>query len=520
MDDARSLSRRAGTVGGWTLLSRFAGLARDIVIAHVFGAKATADAFYVAFRIPNLMRRLLAEGAFTMAFVPIYSEYKRKSPEAARAACDTIFTALVMLLLLLVGIGIVAAPWIVRLVAYGFADDPTKFALTVSLTRLMFPYLFLVSLMALMMAVLNSWRHFAMPAAAPIFLNLAMIAGAVASTHWLFEPIYGLAISVLIGGLLQLAVQVPPLVRRHLLPRLSFAWRHPSLRQLLRIMIPSVYGGAVYQLNVIMITLLASFLPTGSVSYLWYADRVTEFPLGIFAIALATVTLPVLADYRNAGDMRNFCKTVNYGLRIALAEAIPSAVGIMVLALPIVRLLFQGGEFSAESAVQTSGALVYFACGIPFISGVRNLVPAFYALHDPKTPVVIATISLVINGIAAMLLMGPMQHRGLAAAMAISSAAQFGMLMFALRKKVGPLGGRQLLRSLLGSLAAASVMGGAVWGMQRGIALESLMQRWRIMPWLCAAMVLGVAVYAMCLAVLNREEARHLWHMVRRVRRQ
>lgn len=506
-------------MGGLTLLSRFAGLARDMAIAYAFGTKASADAFYVAFRIPNLMRRLLAEGAFTMAFVPIYSDYKRQSVQDASRAANTIFSALLILLIVLVGVGIVATPWIVRMVAYGFAKDPEKFALTVSLARWMFPYLLLVSLMALMMSILNSWRHYTAPAAAPILLNLAMIAGAVFSVHWLAQPVYGLAASVVIGGVLQMAVQLPPLIKRHLVPRLTLALRHPSLRQLIRIMIPAVYGGAVYQLNVMMITLLASFLPTGSVSYLWYADRVTEFPLGIFAVALSTVTLPVLADYRSSGDMANFRKMVNYGLRIALAEAVPSAVGIAVLALPIVRLLFESGAFTPSASRETAGALIFFACGIPFISGVRNIVPAFYALHDPKTPVIVATITLAVNAVAALLLMGPMQHRGLAAAMAISSAVQFLLLLGALRRKVGPMGGRQLLRSLAGSVLAAGLMGGAVALALSWVQLATITSRMALLPWLLGVIGCGMLCYVPLLTIVNREEARHLLHMVWRVRR-
>ncbi|MBI2343623.1 MAG: murein biosynthesis integral membrane protein MurJ [Deltaproteobacteria bacterium] len=511
-----AISRRAGTVGGLTLLSRIAGLIRDMVVAYAFGARATADAFYVAFRIPNLMRRLLAEGALTMAFLPIYSEYKRKSASEAATAASTIFTALLVFLTLLVLLGMLATPWIVQLVAYGFVDEPEKFALTVSLSRLMFPYLMMASVMALLMAILNSWRHFAAPAAAPIALNGAMILGALVFAPWFAQPVYGLAVGVLVGGLLQIGVQCYPLLRRHLFPRLTLSLTHPSLQQLVRIMIPSVYGGAVYQLNVLMITLFASFLPHGSVSYLWYADRITEFPLGIFAVALATVTLPTLSEQQSAGDGAAFRATYNFGLRLLWAGALPATVGLMILAEPIVRLLFQGGAFTAASTQATADALFYFAMGIPCVSGVRNTVPAFYAMKDAKTPVKVATITLLVNAAAAWSLMRPMQHAGLAFAMVISTAVQFALLTILLRRQLGPLGGRRLLRSFLGSSVAAMAMGMILWMVVRAGMITTMANRWHLLLAITGLVLLGSGIYYGLLWMLNREEARHLWWLVRR----
>lgn len=510
------MSRRAGLVGGLTLLSRIAGLVRDMVIAYFFGTRMAADAFYVAFRIPNLLRRLLAEGALTMAFVPIFTEHMKRSREEGRRAADVIFTSLCILLLLIVVVGIAFAPWIVKAIALGFSDQPEKFALTVRLTRLMFPYIFLVSVMALMMGMLNSLKHFAAPAGAPIILNLAIICGAAVFSRWFAEPTIGLAIGVLIGGCLQVAVQVGPLVRERMVPRFTAALRHPALSQLVRIMLPSVYGGAVYQLNVMVITLLASFLPNGSVSYLWYADRITEFPLGIFAVAIATVTLPALSDHAAEADLKSFRTTANFSLRVAFSEAIPAAVGIILLATPIVRLLFEGGAFTDTSTKGTAAALVFFAVGIPFVSGVRNIVPAFYALKDARTPVLVATLGLIVNASAALLLMQRFLHQGLAMAMAISAAVHFATLLYFLRRKLGMMGIKSLARGMGGCLIASTVMGIVVYLMSALFALDTVTGRaalsWRI----ALVIATACAIYFPLLRLLAREEFDHfvsLFHL-------
>lgn len=517
-DDRHAISRRAAVFGGFTLLSRIAGLARDMAIAACLGTRFNADAFYVAFRIPNLLRRLLAEGALTMAFVPIYAQYRREGTLAAHRAASVILTALLVLLFVLVLGGIVVAPWLVRLIAEGFTYDPVKFQLTVSLTRLMFPYLLCVSVMALLMGMLQVERHFTAPAAAPIFLNLCMIAAAVWLTPYFAEPATALSFGVVAGGLAQLLVQLPPLWRRRIIPGLSCAWRHPALRQLVRVMIPSLYGGAVYQLNVLMITLLASFLAEGSVSYLWYADRITEFPLGIFAVALATVTLPTLSDQQNARDMTAFKDTVNLSLRIALAEAIPAAVGLILLARPIVRLLFERGEFSTASTDGTVAALYGFAVGIPFVSAVRNLVPAFYAMQRPRAPVWAATVGLATNAVAALVLMRWRAHQGLALAMAISSAAQLGFLYWWLRRMLGPCGGRRICRGALGSGIASLAMAVVVWGVARGFGLAAMSSRLGLLGGVGLCVVLGAVAYVLGLRVVAPEEYRHCAALLRRRR--
>lgn len=456
------IGKRAGIVSFFTFLSRIMGLVRDAVVANFFGASATADAFYVAFRIPNLLRRLTADGALTIAFVPIFTEHLKKSREDGYKVASIVFTYLSLVLVVITLAGVLFAPYLVKLIAWGFSETPEKFRLTVYLTRIMFPYIFLISLTALAMGILNSLKHFASPAAAPICLNIAIIIGASVLSRYFAEPTAGLAIGVLIGGTCQLLLQVPELIRNGMLPRLNFDYRHPALKSLILLMIPAAFGAAVYQVNVLVVTFLASFLPHGSVSYLWYADRINEFPLGIFAIAIATVTLPTLSDHAAASDMESFKSTFRFGLKGAFAITIPAAVGLFILSAPVVRLLFERGVFSAADTVGTAGALCFFVAGLPFVSAVRNIVPAFFVMRDAKTPVVIATVAVIVNAACAPFLMRPLLHRGLAFSLVIADAVNFVLLFIFLRRKIGLIGGRDILASVLRVAFASAVMGASV----------------------------------------------------------
>lgn len=514
-DAIRSTAKQLGTVGGLTLLSRLTGLARDMVIAHTLGTRAAADAFYVAFRIPNLMRRLFAEGEFTMAFLPTYADYRSQSPDEARRAADTIFTGLLCFLIALVTLGVLAAPALVMVTASGFSGDPEKFALTVTLSRIMFPYLGLVSVMALCAGLLNSWRYFVTPAFAPVLLNVWMVIGAVWFARWFAEPTYGMALGVLCGGVWQLGIQVPPLLKRGILPRLTWPLTHASLRQMVRIMLPAVYGGAVYQINVLMITQIASFLPVGSVSFLWYADRITEFPLGIFAVAVATVTLPNLAEQYANGALDDVRRLANASFRTVLAITIPATIGLQVLARPIVRLLFESGAFTAHSTDGTVGALIFFGLGIPFVSLVRNIVPVFYAIKDVKTPVRIATMTILTNALFALMFIRFWQHRGLAAAMMVTNMLYCSVLLWMLAKRLRGIGARQLFTSALRSTVAAGFMGVAVWGAGVGLQLTTTTGRLPLLWRVFACMAVGLISYAAALRVCNPGE----WQLVERALR-
>jgi len=513
------ISRRVGTLGFFTSLSRILGLVRDSVVAYAFGATGVADAFYVAFRIPNLLRRLVGEGALTVAFVPVYTDYLKKSKKDAREAASVVFTFLALFLTLLVVVGIIVAPWIVRALAFGFESDPAKFNLTVYLTRILFPYIFLISLVALAMGMLNSLKVFAAPAASPILLNVGIIAGALILAKFFDEPTVGLSLGVLIGGVMQLALQIPALAKRGMLPRLDFRWRHPALKSLVLLMLPSAYGAAVYQFNVLVITLLASFLPSGSVSYLWYADRISEFPLGIFAVSVAVATLPTLSDHAAERDILSFSSTMNFSLRLSFLIAIPAAVGLYLLAEPIVQILFQRGVFTHEMTVATAGALKFFALGIPFVSACRNLAPAFFALKKPKIPVIIATVALVVNAAMALALMGPLLHRGLACAMATASVVNFVLLYWALRRSIGRLGTWKLSWSIGRTAIASGVMGLFVVGMLHYGELFTTGSSWWKALQMFLLIAVAVIIYGSIVRMVSAEDFQALVNIVMRRRK-
>jgi len=517
MVEKGQILRRLGTVGGFTLISRIFGLVRDVAIAYIFGAHATADAFFVAFRIPNLLRRFFAEGALTISFVPVFTDYLKKDREEARRVVDVSFGLLTVTLLGVVVIGVLAAPWIVDVIAFGFKKDPAKFALTVTLTRIMFPFILLVSLAGLCMGVLNAMKHFAAPAAAPIMLNLGIIAGALVFSHYVQPPVMGLAIGVLVGGVLQFGIHLPVMWKYGMLPRFKLKARHPAVKQILPMMAASAYGAAVYQINVIVITFLASFLVTGSVSWLWYADRIMEFPLGIFGISLATVLLPTMSDHASSGDHVNMRHTLNYGLRMSFVLTLPAMVGMIVLAEPIIRVIFQHGSFSPASTLATSQALVFFSLGLPFIAAVRVTTNAFFSVKNAKTPVMMANYAVIINIAAALILMRPMAHNGLALALSISALANFSFQILAYRKKVGSIGLKLVMRSIAKTTVASAVMGGCVWSIAVLGGFFSLDS-----SWMTTAIELGLCIgagsvsYPLVLFILKSEEAHELWTMLRK----
>lgn len=432
----REMGRAAGVLGGATLLSRIMGLLREVVIAYLFGAGMATDAFFVAFRIPNLFRRFLAEGSLTVALIPVFSEYQAsRGEEEARKMVHSLFSVALVFLLLFVLIGILGSPWLIRIFAPGFISDPVKFDLTVFLNRVMFGYLFFVSLMALAMGVLNSLDHFASPALSPVLLNLSMI-GIPLLFYTLFDPpILSLAIAVLIGGLLQLSIQIPPLEKRGY----GFRWRwdvkHPAVQKVFRLMGPSIFGTAVYQLNILITTFLASWLEEGSVSYLWYSGRLFEMVQGIFVISLATAALPTFSRKAVDKDHRGMSEALLFSLKMVLWVTIPSTVGLILLSHPIVTVLFERGLFTSAMSEKTASALFAYALGLAPLGAVRMMVQVFYAYQDMKTPVRIAFYTLLVNFGLALLFMKPLQHTGLALATSLSVVFQALLLTHALFKK-------------------------------------------------------------------------------------
>ncbi|MBF0108541.1 MAG: murein biosynthesis integral membrane protein MurJ [Magnetococcales bacterium] len=434
----RNLLRSAGIVSLFTLFSRILGFARDVVIARGFGAGMGADAFIVALKLPNFLRRLFAEGAFSTAFVPVFSDYlARDDREETHKAVQAVFTMLLVVLTLLVVVCQLFMPWLIFLLAPGFGDSPEKIQLTIDLTRITFPYILFIALVALAGGILNSHNRFGIPAATPMLLNLSLIGCAFFVAPHLDEPATGLAIGVFIGGVTQLALQWPALKKIGM----SFSWRwdpgHPAIRRILHLMGPSVLGVSVAQINLLFDLFLASWLPEGSISYLYYADRLVEFPLGLVGIAMATAILPALSARAAAGDMEGLHHQLDAGLRFTLLLNIPATVALVVLREPLLSLLFERGAFTPETTRLAAQALLGYGLGLTFYSLIKVTAPAFYALKDTKTPVRIAIIAMLSNMVFNLILMFPLKHAGLALATTLSALINAGLLLHHLHRKTG-----------------------------------------------------------------------------------
>ena len=470
ISEKKNVSKAAGIVGFYTLLSRILGLIRDIVVAGFFGAGMAADAFFVAFRIPNMLRRLFAEGSLTIAFIPIFTEYMRKrSREDAFELARVTLTLLSIILAIITIAGVIFSPWIVRILAWGFGGEGAKYELTVLLTRITFPYIFLVSIVAFFMGVLNTLKHFAAPAAAPVFLNLGIIAGTILISPYLKTPVIGTAIGVIIGGILQVGLQIPWVIKNglSLMPRWMPA--HPAVKRIGLLMVPAVFGSAIYQVNQFIGTLLASCLPEGSISWLYYADRLVELPLGVFAIAISTAALPSLAKQAVDNNLPEFSDTLNHAVRLTFFITIPAMMGLIVLGKPIVQLFFERGAFDALSTENTAFALVFYSAGLWAFSGNKIIVSAFYAVQDTLTPVKISIVTLLLYLIFGLILMGPLRHGGLALALSLSSSAQFVLLVILLKKKIKGWNLFTILQSAIKSIIATILMGIGVFILYAGL---------------------------------------------------
>jgi putative peptidoglycan lipid II flippase len=468
MSEKTQVIKAAGVVGAATLLSRTLGYIRDAVIAWYFGAGLNSDAFIAAFRIPNLLRKLLGEGSISNAFVPVLTDYFTKDgkDEALRLARSALWVMSIILVLVSI-CGIIFSPLIVKIIAPGFIDSPGKTALTIVLTRIMFPYIFFIGLVALCMGILNVFGHFATPALAPVLLNLAMILSVFFLCPHFSQPVMGLAVGVMIGGVLQLVFQLPAMVRRGLLMRQKTKTLHPGLKKIGQLMLPVIFGGAVYQINTLVDQLLGSLLKEGSITYLYFADRLVQFPLGIFAIAAATAVLPSLSRQAATNDVDALKDTFSYSVRLTLFLTIPSMVGLIVLREPIISLLFLRGEFNLEAARLTARALLYYAIGLWAFSAVRIVAATFFALKDTRTPMMMATVCILANIMLGIVLMGPLGHGGLALATSLASILNLGLLTYALRRKLGSLGWRCIAQSAFKTMGSAAIMGAVVWMVSR-----------------------------------------------------
>jgi putative peptidoglycan lipid II flippase len=488
-------------VGVGTLASRIAGLVRDQVTAYCFGAGPAADAFFVAFRIPNLLRRLLAEGALTPAFVPVFTErLVSGGMGAAGALFREIFTLMTLALAAVTAAGIVFAPQIVTLIAPGFAENPDQFRLTVLLARLLFPYILLITLTALAMGVLNSLGRFNIPALGPVFLNICMILGAALLSPRLDTPILGLALGALAGGAVQLAIQLPGIRRAGVGLGFARPFRDPAAARVFRLMAPTALGAAAYQVSVFVNTQLASFLAEGSVSWLYYADRLVQFPLGVFSLALATAVLPALSRQASLGDRKAFRDTFRKSLAFQFFITLPAAAGLAVMSDPLVSLLFERGSFGPESTAMTAAALRAYVLGLPFLSGASLAARAFYSLKDTGTPAKVAAASLGIGLLAALLLLRPMGHAGLALASSLASFVNFAWLALLLRKS-GNLGLRSFSLDALKSTLLALAMAALLWPLYYGRMIPGAPRALLI----AAGLVVGPAFYFLAARIARSE---------------
>jgi putative peptidoglycan lipid II flippase len=431
------------TVGLATIVSRLLGFVRDVVFARYFGASGATDAFFLAFRIPNFMRRLFAEGSFSLAFVPILSEVRASGDRAAlRDLVDHVSGTLLAILLVVTGIGILAAPAVLAVFAPGWLmDGRPEFWLSAEMLRITFPYILLISLTALSGGILNTFDRFLVPALTPVLLNLSLIAAAVLLSSRLQVPVLGLAWGVLLAGVAQLAIQVPALVHLGLLPRPRWGWRHSGVRRVIRLMIPTLVGSSVAQVNLLVDSVLATFLISGSVTWLYYSERLMEFPLGVFGVALSTVILPNLSRKHAQQSSQAFSATLDWALRLALIITMPAALGLTVLATPILVTMFQYQAFDAGDVEMTALSLAASALGLPAFIAVKVLAPGYYARQDTRTPVRFAIVSMVSNTLIALLLVGILlgvhfkgPHTGLALASTLAAYLNAAMLFRGLRR--------------------------------------------------------------------------------------
>ena len=495
-----NLHRTLATVSGMTLLSRITGLIREFLVARTFGASVYTDAFFVAFRIPNLLRRLFAEGAFSQAFVPILAEYKnQQGNRATRVLTDHVATVMFWSLLAVSVLGVLFSPAIVLLMASGFSADPLAMSLSTTMTRIMFPYILFMSLVALAGGILNTWREFRVPAFTPVLLNLAFIAAAIFLAPRLPQPVYALAIAVFIGGLLQLALQVPALRKIGMLPHIGKnPWRalqDEGVRRVLKQMLPATFAVSAAQISLIINTNIASHLTDGSVSWLSYADRLMELPTGLLGVALGTILLPSLSKAHATGDADEYASLLDWGLRLTFLLAMPAAVALMTLSEPLTTTLFHYGKFDPTSVTMTARALVAYGVGLMGLILVKILAPGFYAKQDIRTPVKIGIGVLIATQLMNLLFVPWIAHAGLALSIGLGATANAGFLYLMLRRngiyRPAP-GWTMFLVKLLGALLLLAGVGLWVAGHFDWIAM-------RTTPWLRIG-ALGLVIGACAVA--------------------
>ncbi len=503
-------------VSSMTFLSRILGFIRDAVIARVFGAGLATDAFFVAFKIPNLLRRLFAEGAFSQAFVPILAEYKhRRGEEETRLLVDHVAGLLGLVLFVVTLAGIIAAPLIIYISAPGFAATPEKFDLTIDLLRVIFPYILFISLTSLAGGILNTYSRFLVPAFTPALLNVSFIAFALLAVPYFDPPVMALAWAVFCGGVLQLLFQAPFLLRLKLLPRFKLDFKHQGVWRIMRQMGPAVFGVSISQVSLLINVIFASFLVTGSVSWLYYADRLMEFPAGMLGAALGTILLPSLAKHHANQATEEYSKLLDWGLRLTLVLAVPAAVALALLAVPLITTLFHYGAFTATDVFNTRNAVIAYSTGLVGLILVKVLAPGFYARQNIKTPVKIAVITLVATQVMNFIFIWPLAHAGLALAIGLGACLNATLLYVQLRRHAiytpQPGWAVFLFKLALAVYAMAAVLwiandAASVW-LAAGAVTRVAQLAWLV--------VLGAATYFVVLWLLGFRPRDFVWHEIK-----
>lgn len=503
-----NLLKAAASVSAMTFLSRVTGLAREIIGFNLFGAGMAMDAFQVAWRIPNLLRRLFAEGAFSQAFVPVFADYKAtRGHDETRQLADRVASLLALALFVVTLVGVIGAPLLVLATASGFAANPDKLALTTQLVRITFPYIFFISLVSLSAGILNTFSAFKTPAFTPVLLNLAVIAAALLMAPLVDPPVLALAIGTLVGGVLQLAFQIPALRRIGMLPRLSFhAWqfrKDAGVARILSLMAPAVLGVSVAQISLLINTQIASFLPTGSVSWLSAADRLMEFPSALLGVALGTVLLPSLVKLKAGEHDAEFSKLLDWGLRLTLLLTLPAAVALAMIATPLISTLFQHGRFGPEDVLMTRAALVAYAVGLAGIILVKVLAPGYYARQNVRTPVRIAVFTLALTQVLNVLLVPWLQHAGLALSIGLGACINAGLLFHFMRRDRIYVPQPEWLTFLLKLAVALYLMAGALWWLYGTDAYWLAASTWSRCGRLALLIAAGGAVYFASLRLMG-----------------
>jgi len=509
-DQNRRLVRSTLAVSAPTFMSRILGYFRDMLQAYFMGTSRGMDEFTIGNTIPNLLRRLTGEGAMTAAFIPVFTQMKKeKSRDELWKFANIFFFDLTLIMAALMVLGIALSPILVKIIAPGFKGIEGSWDLTAHLTKIMFPYIFLISLAALAMAILNSFQKFFVPAFTPVLFNLAIITVALLSARKAEEPAIVFAVGVVLGGVLQLAFQIPFLWRNGMRFKFGLSFTHPAVRKVARLMVPGIFGAGIVQINYAISRMIATLLGKESVASLYFSSRIQELTLGIFSIALSIALLPTFSGQALRQDIQGMKRTLVFSFKLIFFITLPAMVGLLVLRRPLVQVLFERGVFDERSTDLCALCLFYFAFGLPFISGVKILAPAFYSFKDIKTPVFVAFFVMLVYIGLSLILMNPLHVGGIALALSVSSVFNFILLFFLLEKKIGRIEKKEIITSAIKSTFFAGVMGAAVWFFMKQYDFQYLVFM-KQLPVLIAAVAVGILVYLFLNLLFNQEDLKGL----------